>query len=159
MIAQQAPPLEVKYHQLEVTNHWLLGIGAVILVALIALASWVAIDRFAVTGNAANVDPWISAATGDSFTDFQALYATDLTIYSPETGNAAMGYGDLEGIFNGMNSSGLSIERTGAVSTFGPFVTFQLDWSNDYGYEGTGVATFEYNDEGLITQESVIINY
>jgi hypothetical protein len=159
MIAQQAPPLEARYHRLEVTNRWLLAIGAVILLALIALASWVAIDRFSVTGNAAKVDPWITAATGDSFADFQALYAPDAQILSPETNGVVMGYSDLETIFGDMNRSGLAIERTGAISTFGPFTTFDLSFKNDFGYEGTGVATFEYNDAGLITEEAVIIEY
>lgn len=159
MIGQDTLPLETRYHRLEVTNRWLLGIGAVILAALIALAIWVAVDRFALTGNATRVDPWISAATGDSFAEFQALYATDVEILSPETSGMMWSYAQLENIYDQAKNSGLSIERTGSIATFGPFATFHVRFQNARGYEGTGVATFEYNDAGLITQEAIIIEY
>jgi len=159
MIAQQAPPLEVRYHRLEVTNRWLLGIGAVILIALIALASWVAIDRFAVTGNAATADSWITAATGDSFADYQALYAPTAQILVPETNGVVAGYDSLENIWNQMDQSGLVIERSGQISSFGSFVTYDINWRNDVGYDGTGVVTLQLDNDGQIIAQTIYIEY
>ena len=45
MMSQQVQPLELKYHRLEVTNRWLVGITAVVLVALIALAGYFVANR------------------------------------------------------------------------------------------------------------------
>lgn len=159
MIAQEALPIEVRYHRLEVQNHWLLGIGTVILLALIALGGWVALDRFALTGNAAKVEPWIDAVTGDSLATFQSLYAPNAQILSPETNGQVWGYGDLQDIYGQTTTSGLTLERTGAIETFGPFVTFHLNFANDLGYEGTATATFQYNEAGLITAESIFVDY
>ena len=159
MIASGAPPLEVKYHRLEVQNHWLLGIGAIILAALIALGGWVAVDRFALTGNASRADTWISAITGDDFAQYRALYATNAQVLSPETSGVVWRYDKLGDIFAQMNGSGLTVERTGSVESSGPFVTFPISWSNDLGYEGTGVTTLQYNDAGLILAQTTYIDY
>jgi hypothetical protein len=159
MIAHKTMPLEARYHRLEVANRWLIGIGAVMLAALLALAAWVAIDQFAVSGNAARVDPLVAALNGDSFADYQAFYATNVVLTAPETHGSVATYGDLDRVFNEMRASGLTVERVGEISTAGPFVTFHMTWSNDLGYEGDGVVTLQFNDTGQIVSEAIFVDW
>ena len=156
MIAQQAPALEVRYHRLEVTNRWLIGVGVVLLLALVALGTYVGVDRLSVSANERTVEAVQAALAGDDFEELQSYYSTEMIGLGPETGTIG-GYDQMEEGFRIFHQYGTQVEGTGEAVAYGDFVLYPFTWSNNLGYHGTGVNLYQFDADGKIVVDFTLM--
>ena len=151
MMSQQVQPLELKYHRLEVTNRWLVGITAVVLVALIALAGYFVANRTTTPNYTDRATAQMTALNGSDLNALLALYAPDAQIVTP-TGTG-QGEAALTASFNEMRKGSTQLTRVGDVVSAGHTATYDFTWTSPIGGSGAGTEILVFNDAGKIVFE------
>jgi hypothetical protein len=149
MLSQQVQPLELRYHRLEVTNRWLIGITAVVLVALIGWAGYSIANRTTTPNYTDRATAQMTALNGSDLDAFLALYAPDAQIETP-TGSG-QGQAALTASFNEMGATQLT--RVGDVVSAGHTATYDFTWKSAIGGSGAGTEILVFNDAGKIVYE------
>lgn len=157
MIAQQAPTIETRYHRLEVTNRWLIGIGAVLVVALIALVAYVALDRLSVSANERTVESVQAALAAGDFEEYQSYYSTDMISYGPESSEIG-GYAGMQAGWDTFHRYDTVIEGTGETVAYGNVVLYPFRWSNNLGLEGEGINVYKFDADGQIVADVTLLD-
>jgi hypothetical protein len=150
-MVSQAQPLELKYHRLEVANRWLVGITAVVLVALIAWAGYSVVNRTTTPNYTDRATAAMAALNGTDLNAYLALYAPDAQIVTP-TGTG-QGTAALTASFNEMRHGSTVLTRVGDVASAGHTATFDFTWTSPVGGSGAGTEILVFNDAGKIVYE------
>lgn len=148
MIAHEAQPLELRYHRLEVTNRWLYGVVAVVLIALLAMAGYFIANRGTSTQYTDTVDRYLVALNAYDADAMQQLYDPSASIMTP-TGSGS-GMTALIGSINEMRSGNTKLTRVGDVVSNGQTATYHFTWTSPVGGSGKGFEVFVFNDAGKI---------
>jgi hypothetical protein len=151
MMSQQVQPLELKYHRLELTNRWLVGITAVVLVALIALAGYSVANRTTPPNYTDRATAAMMALNGTDLDAFLALYAPDAQIVTP-TGTG-QGQATLTASFNEMRKGATVLTRVSDVASAGHTATYDFTWTSPVGGSGAGTEILVFDDAGKIVYE------
>jgi len=151
MMSQQAQPLELKYHRLEATNRWLVGITVVVLVALIAWAGYSVVNRTTTPNYTDRATATMTALNGTDVNAFLALYAPDAQIVTP-TGTG-QGQAALTASFNEMRKGSTVLTRVGDVASTGHTATYDFTWTSPVAGSGTGTEILVFNDAGKIVYD------
>ncbi len=150
MPATYAPPLRL--HRPHV-NLWLVAVVG-LAAALVALGSWVLVDRYTGGGGATQdattlVDDLATAVTAGDAKAISGLYASD-AVFVTAGGDRFVGRKDVTNVVMAPSSFDLHLERIGPVATEGDFVTAFVHYSD--GMEGTELTVFQLKDGKIVRQ-------
>lgn len=148
MQAQAAPPLEVRFHRLELNYNWARAIAVVALVALLGVVGWLAVDRFSIPDGQRIVTN-VAASWGDTNPAlFEATYAEDAVFVNID-GVARNGRAAIGNLRAQARLSGYKAEVAGPIVQSGRTVVapIHLTWAGGGGWV---TSIFELNAAGNV---------
>lgn len=152
MQAHAAPPLEVRFHRLEMNYNWARAIAVLALIGLIAIGGWVALDRLSVPGGQTVLANVSASWTGNDQALFETTYAEDAVFVNGE-GTEYKGRDALRGLSTTMRAYGFKAEVAGPIVQSGRTIMapFHLTWTAT-GDEAWVTGLFELNSAGLVVR-------
>jgi len=151
MTTMHPSDIRVRHHRLHV-NFWLAAVVG-LAAALVALGSWVLVDRY--TGpeyDAATLVDDLSPAWATGDVDaIRSLYTTDAIVVTA-WGDRYAGLDQIAGAAAGTARFGFQFERIAPVTTEGDFATTFIRYSDAAGEVGTLLTVFQL-DEGTIARQ------
>lgn len=156
MLAQDTQALNLRYHQLEVRNHWLVGVAVFAAGVAIVLGAFLAFDAVNLTAEETTARQTLVIADSGSTDGLDDVYTWSATLVDYD-GVEHVGIDAIRAFIAGDQASGLDITSIGSPTTAGTIVSTPFTWTNDFGSSGNGIMLTQVM-EGKIVQATMLVD-
>jgi hypothetical protein len=156
MLAQDTQTLNLRYHKLEVRNHWLVAIAVFAIGVALVLGAFLAFNAVNLTADETVAKESLVIADSGTTEGLDQVYTWSATLVD-YNGVMHSGIDEIRAFFAGDQASGLDITQIGHPTTAGTIISTPFTWSNDYGYSGNGIMLSQVMD-GKIVQGTMLVD-
>ena len=156
MLAQDTQSLNLRYHRLEVRNHWLVAIAVFAIGVALVLGAFLAFNAVNLTADEAVAQESLVIADSGSTDGLDDVYSWSATLVD-YNGVTYSGIDEIRAFFARDQASGLDITSIGHPTTAGTIVSTPFMWSNALGLSGNGIMLSQVA-EGKIVQATMLVD-
>jgi hypothetical protein len=157
MLAQDTQTMNLRYHRLEVRNHWLIAITLVVVAVLLAAAALFAVQTVSRTADETTAQQFLTAIESGSTDGLDSVFAPS-AIYVDHTGMVSTGLTEIKASVAMDQAFAPDILSIGSPTTTGAIVSVPFTWDNSLGLTGHGIQVSQFDDGKVIYSAMVLAN-
>ena len=156
MLAQDTQTLNLRYHQLEVRNHWLIAIAVFAVGVLLVVGALFAYSAFTLSADESTAQQSLTILDSGTTDGLDGVYTWSAQFVDSD-GVLHNGIDQIRAMFAADQAAGTRIDSIGDPTTAGSIVTTPFTWSNSFGYEGNGTLVTQI-EEGKIVYATLVVD-
>jgi hypothetical protein len=149
VLAQDTQGLNLRYHKLEVQNHWLIAITVFVVGVLLVVGAMFAFNAVTLSAQETTAQQTLVIADSGSTEGLDGVYTWSATLVD-YNGSVHQGIDAIRQFIAGDQASGLDITSIGQPTTAGSIVSTPFTWSNAYGGSGDGILVAEVQEGKVV---------
>jgi len=157
MLAQDTQTLNLRYHRLEVRNHWLIAITVVVVALLLAGAALFAVRTVSRTADETTAQQFLTAIESGSTDGLDSVFAPD-ALYVDDAGMVSTGLTEIKASVAMDQAFAPDIVTMGSPTTTGAIVSVPFTWANNLGLTGDGIQVSQFENGKVIYSAMVLAN-
>ena len=156
MLAQDTQGLNLRYHQLEVRNHWLIAITVFTVGVLLVLGAMLAFNAFSLSADETTAQQSLVIVDSDSTEGLDEVYTWSATLVD-YNGVPHQGIDQIRSFFAADQASGVDITSIGHPTSVGSIVSTPFAWENAMGSTGNGMLVAQL-DAGKVVYATLTVD-
>jgi hypothetical protein len=157
MLAQDTQTLNLRYHRLEVRNHWLIAITLIVIALLVAATALFAVQTLSRTADETTAQQFLTAIESGSTDGLDSVFAPS-AIYVDHTGMVSTGLTEIKATIAMDQAFAPDVVTIGSPTTTGAIVSIPFTWSNSLGLTGDGIQVSQFDQGKVIYSAMVLAN-